>query len=99
MSKKIGKFWRHICRHKYFWTIVVFIVIVGFLDENSYYRLYTLRSQNEELREQIKLAEEDYANADRQLREMGHSQKAYEEVARVRLFMKKPNEDIYIIEK
>ena len=99
MGKKIHKFWHHLLRHKYGWTFLLFLIFEGFLEENSFYHRYSLRKDNAELREQIRQAEEEYDNADRQLRALGHSQKAYEEVARVRLFMKKADEDIYIIEK
>ena len=35
---KLATLWAFVCRRKYLITLVVFVVIVGFLDENSIVR-------------------------------------------------------------
>ncbi|MBO5134037.1 MAG: septum formation initiator family protein [Bacteroidaceae bacterium] len=90
----ILKFWRH----KYFWATVLFIVILGFLDPNSLLQRYRLYQQNQALREEIAFYEEKYQRDTRELQELETNPEAVEKVARVHLFMKTENEDVYILE-
>lgn len=41
-------------RHKYVWTIGLFVLIVGFIDDNSYYNYFLLKKDNAELDKEIK---------------------------------------------
>lgn len=98
MGKKISNLWRAICKHKYLWTIILFILIAGFLDENSILRFYQLRSHNNELKAEIRKYEHEYDSCSTQLQRLKSSSRAYEELARVRLLMKSDDEDVYVIE-
>lgn len=98
MGKRINRVLLAILRQKYLWTIVVFAVLVGFLDPNSYYHRYQLEQQNEELREQIREYEARYNADTRELNELRHSPEAVERVARVNLQMKTADEDVYVVE-
>ena len=82
-------FGRSLTRHKYLWTILAFLILIGFVDPNSLWYRYRLYEHNETLREDIRRYEQQYA-AD---------PAAVEKVARVHLFMKTDNEDVYVIEK
>lgn len=84
--------------NKYVWTLLAFVIVAGFLDENSLWRLHELRSTNHDLREEIAIYEDDYASSQDELQRLGKSPDAFEEVARVRLGMKSDDEDVYIIE-
>ena len=53
---------------------------------------------NDQLREEIAQYDEKYAQDSRTLRELQEDQEAVENVARVRLFMKTDNEDVYVID-
>lgn len=98
MASKIRHIAFALFRQKYLWTILAFIAIVGFLDTNSLWRLYELRRQNENLRTEISEYEKRYNADTRELLELQHSPEAVERVARVNLFMKTADEDIYVIE-
>ncbi len=98
MSKNIQDYWQLVCQHKYIWTILVFVLIAGFIDENSLLRFSQLHSHNQSLRSEIAIYEHEYQSSMDELQRLGRSPKAYEEVARVRLFMKSDNEDVYVIE-
>ena len=87
----------HLFRQKYLWTIVAFIVYVGFIDPNSFWRRYELHQQNNELREEIKRFEEKYEADTKEYNELKFSPEAVERVARVNLYMKTEDEDVYII--
>lgn len=85
-------------RQKYLWTIIAFVAIVGFLDPNSFWRRYLLHEENEALRSSIRQYEERYNNDTRELHELERSPEAIERVARVDLYMKTADEDVYVIE-
>ncbi|MBR1732567.1 MAG: septum formation initiator family protein [Alloprevotella sp.] len=99
MGKRLSWIGRSIWRHKYFWTLLAFIVIVGFVDSNSLLERYRLHSANNALRAEIAQYDAQYQADTRALEELRSSQDAMEHVARVRLYMKTDNEDLYVIEE
>lgn len=90
-----GKF---LNRHKYFIALVLFIVFVGFLDHNSYYNCYRLHQEANQLKREIATYRSRYERDTRLLKELDTNPKAMERIARERYFMKKPNEDVFIIQ-
>ena len=92
---KIGTW---IWRFKYIWTFLLFALIIGVLDTNSLWRRYNIRQENDALRAEIEAYEEQFEADKRELRALQNDPEVVEEVARMRLFMKKPDEDVYIIE-
>ena len=98
MGQKLKRAVLLVIRQKYLWTILAFIAIVGFLDPNSFWRLFELRRQNAALRAEIAQYEDRY-NADTQaLHDLMNNPEAVERVARVNLNMKTADEDVYVIE-
>ena len=98
MGHKLKRAVLLVIRQKYLWTILAFIAIVGFLDPNSFWRLFELRRQNAALRAEIAEYESRY-NADTQaLHDLMNNPEAVERVARVNLNMKTADEDVYVIE-
>jgi len=97
MSKPTGvlgamlRFWTN----KYLWTIVAFVVIVGFIDTNSIVRRWELHSHNEALRAEIKNYEGIYNENISRLEALKTDQRAIEQVARVHFHYQRANEDIY----
>lgn len=98
MGKKLKRIGLCILHQKYLWTILIFISIIGFLDPNSLVHRYELHQQNETLRAEIAVYEGSYNNDSRELRDLEHNQEAIERVARVNLYMKTADEDVYVIE-
>lgn len=98
MGKKLKRFGLALVRQKYLWTIVAFIAIVGFLDPHSFWHRHELHQQNNALREEIKAYEAAYEADTKELRELERSPEAVERVARVDLYMKTADEDVYVIE-
>lgn len=92
------RFFYFVFRHKYIVTLLVFGVVIGFTDSNSLYVRYRLHDEINRLQSQV----DDY-NAryerDKELLELLDSEpRAMEKIARERFFMKKPDEDVYIIQ-
>ncbi len=98
MGEKFKKIGKYIARHKYLCVILIFLVVVGFLDSNSFLYRYELYCHNEALRKEILKYEEIYAQDTRKLQELENNPMAVERVARMHLFMKTANEDVYILE-
>lgn len=94
---KLKSIWNFVCRHKYVVAIVIFTVVVGFVDTNSYYHRYLLHREAEDLQEQINDYKSQYSHDTRMLKQLDANPRAMEKIARERYLMKKPNEDIYII--
>lgn len=98
MGKKLKNLGLCIIRQKYLWTILAFVAIVGFIDTNSFWKRYKLHAQNEALKVEIRKFEEKYAQDTKELNELENNPEAVERVARVNLYMKTPDEDVYIID-
>ena len=86
-----------IWRHKYIWTIVVFVVFVGFIDPNSFYRRFTLNRENQSLEEEIKRYEDKYNADTRRIEQLRSDPDAIIKVARENHKMKSDDEDVYYI--
>ena len=79
-------------------VVIFFIVlIVGFIDDNSFMHRFDRRSRMGQLRSEIEAYKTQYETADRCLREMDSNPKAIEKMARERYFMKRPGEDVLVI--
>ena len=79
-------------------VVLFFIVlIVGFIDDNSFMHRFDRRSRMSQLRNEIETYKAQYEEADRCLREMDQNPKAIEKMAREKYFMKRPGEDIFVI--
>lgn len=98
MAEKFSGITRFLIRFRYILVIIFFIVIAGFVDPNSFLARYRLTLRNNELRAQIEQCDAQYAAAERELRDLENNPRAVERVARVHLFMKSSDEDVYVIE-
>lgn len=98
MSKLLSV-WHFICKHKYVITVLVFLVALGVLDENSLIRRYSNKREISRLHDEIDEYQREYDESTRKLNELMENSEAIEKVAREKYLMKKPNEDIYIFEE
>ncbi len=97
MSKKIGVVWDYLAHYKYLITIVMGVLVVGFVDDNSIRQHIKYQVDIENLRTEIEKYETQYQNDVNQLHDMRKGVKAYERIARERYFMKADNEDIFVL--
>ncbi|MDR0892105.1 MAG: septum formation initiator family protein [Mediterranea sp.] len=95
---KLIRFWNFLGRHKYVITLVVFGIIVVFLDDNSLMRRVGYEREISTLKEEIGKYRADYEESTRRLNELKTNPDAIEKVAREKYLMKKPDEDIYVFE-
>lgn len=84
-------------RFKYHIVIVFSVVVVGFVDENSVMKYVEYKYQIQDLKDEISKYEKQYQADTKQLRELRRDPSAYAKVARERYFMKKTDEDIFVL--
>lgn len=94
--ERIITFWNFIRRHKYLVAIIVFLFIVGVVDENSLYTRYQRQVEISNLKSEIAKYQEQYEAETTQLQALENDPSAVERMARERYFMKRPNEDIFV---
>ena len=96
---KLVSFWLFVCKNKYLITLVLFAVLIGFLDENSIVRRMGYAREESRLREEIDKFRTEYEENTRRLNELAVDSGTIECIAREKYLMKKPNEDIYVFEE
>lgn len=96
---KLLTIWNYIRRHKYLITVLIFIVVIGFLDENSLIQRIKHRNEISTLNSEIERYRMQYEEDTKRLKELTTNPEALEKIAREKYLMKKPNEDIYVFEE
>lgn len=101
---EMKSFWSFLCRHKrwankYAVTCLLFVVIVGFLDENSLLRRLQNAREESRLQNEIERYAKEYEENTRRLQELSVDSGAIERIAREKYLMKKPNEDIFVFDE
>ena len=94
---RIYSFWGLIRRHKYIVVASFFIVMIGFVDEDSFYNRYQRKQEISALRAEMNRYQNRYENDTRALKDLQSSREAVVRVAREQYFMKYPNEDVYVV--
>ena len=90
---------KFIGRYKYIITLVVFGVIIVFLDENSILRRIEVANEARNTRNEIEKYRQDFEESTQRLNELDADSNSIERIAREKYLMKKPNEDIYVFEE
>lgn len=88
--------WNFIRRYKYLVALVVFLLIIGVLDENSFYTRYQRRVEIGNLKQEIQKYQSQYEAETAQLQALQTDPAAVERLARERYYMKRPNEDVFV---
>ncbi|MGP1591086.1 MAG: FtsB family cell division protein [Prevotella sp.] len=96
-KKSIGLIWNVIVHYKYYIVIILGVLVVFILDENSVLRQVQLKSQIESLKDEIARYTDENKEATRRLRELERNPKAIEKIAREQYFMKADDEDIFVL--
>lgn len=89
--------WKKIFKNKYLIAIVIFIIIVLFLDDNNLIERLNLSNEKSDLNTQIEFYENEIHESNRKLEELKTSPENLEKFAREEYFMKKEKEEVYII--
>ena len=96
---KLLTVWGYVRRRKYLITILGFLVIIVFLDDNSLIQRAKHRAEIETLKSEIEKYRQQFEEDTRKLKELTANPEAMEKIAREKYLMKKPHEDIFIFEE
>lgn len=94
--KRIEHVWQHRWM-KYVLTALAGVLLVGFLGDNSVLAHFQNKHYINELDEEIAKYNQRYKSDMKKIRELNSDPKAMERIARERYFMKKDDEDIYVL--
>lgn len=86
-----------ISHYKYAITIIVGVLLVGFVDDNSFMRRVQLDMQISDLQAEIDKYNAQNEEDMKQLKALRRSPDAFEKIARERYFMKADDEDIFVL--
>lgn len=84
-------------RNKYFIATAILVVWMSFLDRNNFVHLFRKSRQLQELKTEKAYYKEKIRETKRARKELMKDSESLERFAREQYFMKKPNEDLYII--
>ena len=93
---KLYSLWELICRFKYVVVMAFIMLIVVVLDDNSLLNRHKRSVHMEQMRTEIERYKQEYAYADGRLREL-ENPAAVEKLAREKYFMKRDNEDLFVL--
>lgn len=89
-------FWGYIRKYKYVAAFLIFMLILGVLDENSLWVRYGRRAEIAALQHEIDKYQAMYDDATAKLEALQNDPSAVERMARENYLMKRPNEDIFV---
>ena len=88
--------WGFIRRHKYLAVILFFALMVGFVDENSFWSRRQRLQEIDALKAEMREYQNRYDQDSKALDELEDNPEAVVRTAREQYFMKYPNEDVYV---
>lgn len=97
MGRRLKLFTYRFWRHKYLWTFLIFVLVIGFLDNNSIWQRLEIRRENRYLREKIRELEIQCSRDSAKLSELKSNPDAVTRVAREIHLMKAADEDVYLV--
>lgn len=97
MSKRLGIIWNYLAHYKSLIVIVVGVLVVGVIDDNSIRQHIRYQIQIAGLRSEIDKYNAQLEKDTRLLKEMRKGPQVFGKIARERYFMKADNEDIFVL--
>ena len=94
---KLQLLWQWIGKLKYVIVIVIAIVVIGLVGENSFVERYKHKQRITELKAEIKKYDEMHKHDSLLVKRLDHDSRYIEKIARERYFMKADDEDIFVL--
>lgn len=85
--------------NKYVITIIIFVIIIVFLEDDNVVKRISYDRKISNLEEEIEYYKSISKKSEKEIRYLNASDDELEKIAREQYLMKKPNEEIYIIKK
>ncbi len=87
----------NLLQNKFFLSGIAFIVWMLFFDRNDLASQYEYRTKVQKLEEEKQFYTSEIEKADKELKELTSNIQSLEKFARERYFMKRENEDVYVV--
>ena len=94
---KIYSVWEFIQRHRYAVVIAFFAIMVGFVDENSFWQRRMRLKEIDALKADMQNYKDMYEHDTHALNELEHNREAVIRIAREKYLMKREGEDLYVL--
>jgi len=91
------KFWKEKLKNKYYISILIFIVWIGFLDRNDFISQCTYNQKLKQLKRDKEYFLSEIEKDKKNLQELISNSKNLEKFAREKYLMKKEDEDIFVM--
>ncbi len=85
-------------RNKYFVSAVVFVVWISFFDRNDLITQYDRKKELEKLETSKNYYQAEITSTKKELSDLSNNPEVLEKIAREKFFLKRPNEEVFIIE-
>lgn len=96
MKVFLKKVW-HVVKNKYVATTLLFLLFILFLSENNVIVIHRLNREVSQLKKEAELLEQDIRRDSVEAVSLSRSKEALEAYGREHYYMKRPNEDIFVI--
>lgn len=96
-KSEIYKFFQSYVLNKYILTIFLFLVWMVFFDKTSFLVIHELNGEINKYEDQLEYYKSEYEKNDRFYKKLMNNKSEKEKYARENYFMKKPNEEIFIL--
>lgn len=96
-SQKVHWFRKYVINQKYIITIVAFLVWMTFFDNNSFLVIHELNNDIEKYEQKLQYYKAEYQKTSAFYHQLMSNKEEREKYARENYFMKKENEEIFIL--
>lgn len=96
-KSEIYKFFQSYVLNKYILTIFLFLVWMVFFDKTSFLVIHELNGEISKYEDQLEYYKSEYEKNDTFYKKLMNNKSEKEKYARENYFMKKPNEEIFIL--
>lgn len=97
LLNRLGSFFKPL-RNKYVSSIIVFTVRIAFFDRNDLWTQWDRKQELQKLETSKGFYEKEIATTKKDLMELNNNPSVLEKFAREKFYLKKPNEEIFIID-
>ena len=87
-----------VLRNKYISSIIVFVVWISFFDRNDLFTQWDRKHELQKLEVSKTFYEKEIASTKKDLMDLNNNPSILEKFAREKFYLKKPNEEIFIID-
>jgi cell division protein FtsB len=86
-------------KNKYFVSALIFVVWISFIDRNDLFTQYGRKQELKKLETSKNYYEAEIKTTKKELQDLTNNSTVLEKIAREKFYLKRPNEDVFIIDE